>query len=235
MKRTVLKACLPVALLCASQASNAQALTYADCVVHDVPSLQAAISSFYDSLDEGSKPAIYLDQWLWNGEFDSTHRVIVAYPDYAALEAFRATIASDPARAIIAGNSFEHAADCETDGLSVLRGVWGNQEAQAVYWQVYGVSTSDAAAYAAALEELSEAQGEAAPGVTLLFENRAGISGDTHLVVLGAPTLAGLNEYLDQLFASDDFGDFVDDVGSIRRLTWRAQAFRMRTWTPEGN
>lgn len=234
MKTTLLKVCLPIALLCAPHLSNAQALTYADCVVEDVPSLQAAISSFYDSLEGGPKPTIYLDQWLWNGELEPTHRVIVAYPDYAALEALRARVASNPAAAIIAGNSFEHAADCQTDGLAVFRGAWGNQGVQPVYWQVYGISTTDGAAYAAALAELSEAQGDAAPGITLLFENRAGISGDTHLVVIGTPTLAGLNEYLDELFASDDFADFIDDVAAIRTLTWRAQAFRMRTWTPEG-
>jgi hypothetical protein len=235
MRKFFARLFVPIGLLCTWQISNAQALTYADCVVEDVPSVEAAITSFFDSYEGGPRPIIFLDQWLWNGEFSPTHRVIAAYPDYAALEAFRARIFSDEAAALIAGNSFEHAAHCETDGLAVGRGVWGNQDAQAVYWQVYGVSTTDGAAYAAALEELAEAQGDAVPGVILLFENRAGISGDTHLVVIGAPTLTELNEYLDQLFASDDYADFVDDVGSIRTLTWRAQAFRMRAWVPEGN
>jgi hypothetical protein len=235
MRTILFKALVPCALLCASQASIAQALVYADCLVHDVPSVEAAISSLYDSLEGGPRPAIYLDEWLWNGEFDATHRIILAYQDYAALEAFRARIASDPAAAMMAGNSFENAAECRTDGLSVFRGAWGNQQIQPAFWQVYGVSTSDGAGYAAALAELSEAQGDDAPVVTLLFENRAGISGDTHLVALGAETLAGLNEYMDELFASDDFADFVSEVGATRRLTWRAQAFRMRTWTPDGN
>jgi hypothetical protein len=114
----------------------------------------------------------------------------------------------------------------------VLRGAWGNLESQPVYWQVYGVSTSDGAGYAEALGDLAAAQEADAAGPVLLFENRAGISGDTHLVVLGAPTLTSLNEYLDQLFSSDDFADFQDEVGDTRTLTWRAQARRARTWTP---
>jgi hypothetical protein len=232
MRRIIQKAFVPVFLLGISQYGYGQALTYTDCLVHDVPSLEAAISSFYDTLDDTVKPVIYLDEWLWNGEFDVTHRVVVAYPDYAALEALRGSIGDNPAPWLVASESIQHAADCRTDGLSVMRGAWGDQETQAVYWQVYGISTSDSAGYAAALADLSEAQEEEAAGPVLLFENRAGISGDTHLVVLGAPTLTRLNEYLDQLFASDDFADFQDEVGDDRRLTWRAQARRMRTWAP---
>jgi hypothetical protein len=67
----------------------------------------------------------------------------------------------------------------------------------------------------------------------VLFENRAGISGDTHLVAIGAPTFAALNNYLDQLFASDEFADFQDAVGETRRLTWRAQAIRVQTWADQ--
>jgi len=233
MRRMFLRALAPFALLCAPLASNAQVLTYADCVVHDVPSVEAAISRFYDSLT-GPKPIVFLDQWLWNGEFDATHRIIVGHQDYAALERFRAGIQSNPATAMSAGNSFDNAADCQTDGLSIGRGTWGNNQVQAAYWQVYGVATSDGAGYAAALGELAEAMSNL-PITVVLFENRAGISGDTHLVGIGAASLASLNQSLDTLFSSDDYEDFVDDVGSSRRLTWRAQAFRMRAWTPEGN
>jgi len=232
MKTILLRTLVPVFLIGISNFGYGQALTYNDCVVHDVPSLEGAISRFYNTLDNSVKPTIYLDEWLWNGEFDVTHRVIVAYPDYAALEALRGSVASNPAPWLVASASFDQASDCRTDGLSVLRGAWGNQDAQPVYWQVYGVSTSDGAGYAAALADLAEAQEDEAVGPVLLFENRAGISGDTHLVVLGAPTLTSLNEYLDQLFASDDFADFRDEVGDTRRLTWRAQARRARTWTP---
>lgn len=234
-RKIIERICMPLALVCASQIANGQqALTYADCVVHDVPSLEAAITSAYDALEGGPRPAVMLDQWMWNGEFEVTHRIIVSYPDYAALAAFTERLSSTPAAAA-AGNSIEFATDCRTDGLSVFRGAWGNPEAAPVFWQVYGISASDGAAYAAALGELAEAQSDGAPGVIVLFENRAGISNDTHLVALGAPTFAGLNEYLDTLFASDDFADFNDEVSSIRTVTWRAQARRMRVWSPDGN
>ncbi len=235
MRKIFLKACAPVVLLCFSHAVNAQALaTYADCVVHDVPSLQGAITRFLDSIDAEARPAVLLDQWLWNGQFSSTHRIIVNHQNYAALEAFRAEIFSNLASTMSAGNSLENAADCETDGLAILRGVWGTQQVDARYWQAYGVATSDAGGYAEALGELADSFADE-PIVTVLFENRAGISGDTHLVAVGAESLAGLNEFLDEMFASDAFEDFADDVGETRRLTWRAQAFRMRTWAPDGN
>ena len=232
MKTILLRTFVSVFLIGISNLGYGQALTYNDCVVHDVPSLEDAISRFYNTLSAEVKPEIYLDEWLWNGEFDVTHRVIVSYPDYASLEALRGSIAANPAPWLVASASLQNASVCRTDGLSVMRGFWGNTQSQNVYWQVYGVSTSDGAGYAEALGDLAEAQGNAAPGVILLFENRAGISGDTHLVVIGAPTLTSLNEYLDQLFASDDFADFQDEVGATRRLTWRAQARRARTWTP---
>ncbi len=229
------KSMLPVSLLFAAHAANSQVLTYSDCVVDDVPSVEAAISSFYDSLDSNVRPIVYLDQWMWNGEFEPTHRIIVGHQDYAAFEAFRASIASNPAAAMQAGDSFENATECQTDGLSILRGAWGSEEVTPIYWQVYGVATTDGAGYAEALGDLVEARGDDFPLVTVLFENRAGISGDTHLVAVGADTFAGLNTSLDELFASDDFADFVDAVGSDRSLTWRAQAFRMRTWTPDAD
>jgi len=235
MNRRLFFALASFALFFSAHTANSQVLTYADCVVHDVPSVEAAISNFYDSLEGGTRPVVYLDQWLWNGEFDATHRIIVGHQDYAALDAFRASIGRNPAPSMRAGESFDFATDCQTDGLSILRGAWGGQDVEAVYWQVYGVSTTDGAAYAEALGDLVAARGDEFPLVTVLFENRAGISGDTHLVGIGAETLAGLNESLDELFASDEFSDFVDDVGSSRRLTWRAQAFRMRTWAPDGN
>jgi hypothetical protein len=235
MKRYFLMSLAPLTLYLAAHNASSQVLTYADCVVDDVPSLEAAISSFYDSLDASVRPIVYLDQWLWNGEFSPTHRVIVGHQNYAALEAFRASIGRNPAPSMRAGRSFDLATDCQTDGLSILRGAWGSQDVEPIYWQVYGVATSDGAAYAEALGGLVEARGDDFPLVTVLFENRAGISGDTHLVGVGAATFAGLNESLDELFASDEFADFVDEVGADRRLTWRAQAFRMRTWAPGGN
>jgi hypothetical protein len=225
---------VPLVLLAASRSAGAQALTYVDCEVDDTPSVVAAITQLYDSMAGGARPTIFLDQWIWNGEDPSTHRIIVAYPDYAALEAFRGRIAGSAAQLAL-GNSIDAAADCQSNGLAVLRGSWGNQEAPAPYFAAYGISATDSAAFAAAFTELAESQASALPGSIFLFENRAGIRGDTHLVAISAPTLAGLNQYLDTLFASDDYADYLEEVGSIRTITWRNQAFRMRVWATEGN
>jgi hypothetical protein len=234
MKRIITKLLVPLALLVVSRGAIAQALTYVDCEVDDSASVIAAITRFYDSLEGDAKPAVFLDQWIWNGEDPSTHRILIAYPDYAALEAFRSSVVGSAA-ALAIGNTLDAVADCNSNGLAVLRGAWGNQEAQSTYFAVYGISTTDSAAYAAALENLAESQANLAPGSILLFENRAGIRSDTHLVVIGAPTLAGLNTYLDALFASDDFADYGEEVGPIRTVTSRSQAFRMRVWAAEEN
>jgi hypothetical protein len=235
MKTLIARLVMPFALFAVSSGAMAQALTYVDCEVEDAPSVVAAITRLYDSMEGGARPTIFLDQWIWNGEDPSTHRIVVAYPDYAALEAFRGRVGGTAAQLAI-GNTLDVVADCNTNGLAVLRGQWGNQEAPAAaYYAVYGISATDGPAYAAALERLATSQATTAPGSILLFENRAGIRGDTHLVVIGAPTLAGLNEYLDTLYASDEFADFTDDVSDIRTVTWRNQAFRVRAWTSPAN
>ena len=134
-------------LLATYTLADAQVLTYTDCVVEDAPSLEAAITRGWNSMEGQPRPVIYLDQWLWNGEFDATHRIIVGHADYAALSAFQQGLMSNPVAPSV-GRSIDFATDCQTDGLSVLRGAWGSQQAPGVYWQVYGVSTSDGAGYA---------------------------------------------------------------------------------------
>jgi hypothetical protein len=232
MKTLAKKYLMPLAFLVISQGALAQALTYVDCEIEDASSITAALTEFYDSMQGGTRPVIYLDQWLWNGEDPSTHRILVAYPDYAALEEFRGRVVGSTAQARI-GNTLDAVGNCETNGLAVMRGQWGNQNVQAAYFAVYGISATDGAAFTAAFGRLGAAQAATAPGPIYLFENRAGIGADTHLVVIGAPTLAGLNTYLDSLFASDEYADYIEDVREIRTITSRNQAFRVRAWTPQ--
>ena len=104
-----------VALLATCNLASGQVLTYSDCVVEDVPSLRAAITRGWNSMEGETRPVIYLDQWLWNGEFDVTHRIIVGHENYAALAAFQQQVMSNPVSPSV-GSSIDFATECRTDG-----------------------------------------------------------------------------------------------------------------------
>jgi len=219
-----------IGLVTAARLASAQpALEYFDCDVEDVPSFTAALGNVYEATRGSDGPGIFIDQWLWNGQDTSTHRVIVQHSSFNAMEAWRSRfVGNGPALAAL--ESLTNVSDCINEGLSVFIGAWGNLQAQATYFAVYAIAAADGAAYVDALTELAEAQAATAPGQVILFENRAGQHGVSHIVAIGAPTLAGLNSFLGTLFASDDFEDFTDDVGASRRVVSASQARRVQVW-----
>jgi hypothetical protein len=216
-----------------SRVAGAQAaLEYFDCDVEDSASFRTALGSIYEAT-RGGQTSIFLDQWLWNGEDPATHRVIIQHADYDAMQAWRARFAGNAA-AQAALTTLGRVSECSSEGLSVFRNAWVNveEQTQTPYFAVYSIAATDGRAYADALADLAEAQSGNEPGVVILFENRAGLHGVSHVVVVGAPTLSGLNAYLDALFASDDFADFNDEVGSIRRVVSVGQSQRIQVWAP---
>jgi hypothetical protein len=223
-----------VLLLSVSQLASAQVLTYFDCDVENVRGFRGALTGFYNTLSGGQRPLVFLDAWAYGDGSLGSHRVIAAYPDYQAMADFGARIRQSP-EAQAAVRTIGSVADCEGPGISVLRGSWGNQEAQGNFFAVYHIAARDGAAYSAALSELAESQSANAPGQLLLFENRAGLSGVSHIVVISAPNEVVLNQFLDQLFASDDFEDFIDEVGDTRTVVNSSQVARIMVLSPDGN
>ena len=216
-----------------SQVAGAQALTYFDCDVENVPGFRGALTAFYETLAGGPRPVLFLDDWVYTDGSSRSHRVIAAYADYQSAEAFNERIGQTP-EAQQALGAIESLSDCVGPGLAIQRGAWGNQEAQASFYMVFNIAASNGAAYTAAFQQLVERRNDA-PGPIFLFENRVGISGVSHIVVIGAPSMATLNTYLDTLFASQDFARFSDAVRDIRTIVSSHQTRRIMVLAPEAN
>ena len=135
---------------------NAQVLQYIGCVVDDVPSLTAAMSRFYDSMAGEARPTVSLDLEIWNGENPETHAIIIEYPDYQTLETFRNRVRSSGAAILGLGNSFESVASCDTEGLAVEMGFWGERDADWEFAAVYPLTATDPGRYADAFAAFAE-------------------------------------------------------------------------------
>lgn len=129
-------------------------------------------------------------------------------------------------------NSINNVAQCQSEGLAVQFGAWGDLEAPFEFIAVYPLTTTDAARYGAALEEYAESISREAPGPIYYYQNRAGREDATHFVVFASPSLASLNEFLDNLTASPAYETFVGDVAEIRTLGTAWQSQRIAFWAP---
>jgi len=213
-----------------SHVGAAQVLHYMGCELEKTSEFAEMINDVYASLDGGERPTVSLMVNFLNGPNDQTHTVLTEHDDYESFEAWRRALQTPEAALII--ERAEDLAVCENEGLLIERASWGDRDAEWRNNAVFPVTTSDAEAYAAALEGLFTSDtGEIAPGATILYESRAG-STITHVVVATAPSFAALNNYLDVLFQSDDYQDFNDKVAGIRTLGVRTQSIRYRTWEP---
>ena len=151
--------------------------------------------------------------------------------DYESLDAWNQRVLTVPEAALIIERA-EDLSVCENDGLLVERASWGDRDAEWSHNAVFPVTTSDAGAYMEALDDLITSEtGQSSPGATILYERRAGAP-STHYVVALAPSFAALNNYLDLLFQSDDFEDYLDEVAEIRTVGTPTQSVRYRTWEP---
>lgn len=222
---------VPIACLSAPVAGTAQVLEYIDCEVRDLPSFIAATGQFFDSMSGGFRPSISIDWNLWNGSSSATHTVVVQYQSHTELETFIERLGDSAAFAQLVG-SVSAVASCANEGLAVQLGVWGDMEAPWEYYAVYPVTVTDGAAYTEAFEDYAASVVDDAPGAIIHYQNRAGQEDVTNFVVFLSPSLASLNEFLDDLTSSAAYADFVDEVAAIRTLGTAGQAQRLITWEP---
>ena len=230
MNSRSVKFLVAVILFGMSHVGAAQVLHYMGCELEKTSEFAEMINDVYASLDGGERPTVSLMINFLNGPNDQTHTVLTEHDDYESFDAWGGALQTPEAALII--ERAEDLAVCENEGLLIERASWGDRDAEWRNNAVFPVTTSDAEAYAAALDELFTSEtGANAPGATILYESRAG-STITHVVVALAPSFAALNDYLDTFFQSDDYEDFVDDVAEIRTVGVRTQSIRYRTWEP---
>ena len=206
-------------------------LQYLGCELEKTSEFAEMINDFYAELEGGERATVTLMVNFLNGPNDQTHTVLFEADDYESLAEWNRRVLTVPEAALIIERA-EDLSVCENDGLLVERGSWGDRDAEWNNNAVFPVNTSDPAAYMEALDDLFTSDtGQASPGATVLYERRAGAP-STHYVVALAPSFAALNNYLDLLFQSDDFEDFLDEVEEIRTVGTPTQSVRYRTWEP---
>jgi hypothetical protein len=209
-----------------------QVWEYYHCSVESSAAVEDAVSRYHEEIAGGLRPTIIMGEILWNGDDESTHEFLFGHADYQSYDAFQARLADLPAAALIIRDASAFS-ECNTDGLAVTRGEWGDQDADQNYSAVFPIVTSDPGEYLEAFEELATSEiGMAAPAAFGIYESRAGGEGTNFFVVFDAPTMAELNQYLDMLTQSDDFADFDDQVRAIRTVGSGFQRRHIRTWEP---
>ena len=104
----------------------------------------------------------------------------------------------------------------------------GKPRHTADYLLVYLVQVQDPAVYAAALAEMNDTLGN--PGVLRLVAMRSGSRAVTHAVLIGGDDFASVNEYMDELYASDAFRTFASKVGDIRSVVHVESYRRVGVW-----
>ena len=225
-------ALVPVFLLGMTDFSAAHVFEYFECEADNAAAFEDAITRVHEELAGGLRPTAFLDADIWNGPSENTHFLLLHYDSYQDWETIGRRIADTPSAQLAIENTWE-VADCDSDGLAVERGFWGDPEAPWNFYAVLPITTSDAAGYAEAFGELSEFQMENSTLLGVgLYEIRAGGNGENFVVAIGASSMAVLNENLDMLSESDEFSEFLDEVSDIRTVGISIQRRRLRTWEP---
>ena len=96
------------------------------------------------------------------------------------------------------------------------------------YLAAFAIRTPDPATYRQAITDLNEAAGN--PGVLRLVAARTGNREATHFVLIGGEDFRAVNEYLDELFASEAFAEFSATVADIREVVSVTMYRRVATW-----
>ncbi len=191
----------------------------------------AAIDQFFTTSDSKGYD-VFLVEAIMSGDNPATHFVVARYADYAAYDGLVGQRPTSLAwQNLVQG--FLSSASPITDGMGIVVTEHGEGWPERDdYVTVFNLNVRDAEKYVKAFNEmLNSDTGKAAPGSTLLMSVRFAGASPTHYVVMSAPSFAALNNYLDTMFASDDYADFIDDVGDIREVVGTAIYRKVKTWS----
>jgi len=187
--------------------------------------VEAALTElFEDDALRGSKATLYVNDLGVPGE--GTHTIVADYDNYAARAKLdKARVESHGwANYVLATQGSE----LVSADLAIVVEDFGKARHEAGYLVAYTMQVRDADKYRDALAKMEKAVGN--PGVLRLVNVRSGTTDITHAVLVGASDFAAANEYLDELYASDAFATFVEEVGDIRTVGNVAMYRRVAHW-----
>lgn len=185
---------------------------------------KAALDALFgDAAMRGAKATLYA---LDAGDGRSSHLVVEDFDRYADRVAVdkKRRESHAWARYLLATPDSDYVG---TDMVTVVDD-HGQPRHTAEYLIASLVHTTDAAGYRDALTALHEAVGD--PGVLRLVAVRTGNRKMTHAVLIGAKDFAAANEYLDKVYASKAFEDFMGKVGDTRKIVGVHMYRRVGSW-----
>jgi len=185
-------------------------------VVTQPATVVEAYDDWFSSKDSRFGQTATLLENVVNGESKATHTTIVDFPDYASLEGALNRVSSSADFAKLQ-RRFAGISTDVWEGLS--KRLIDNGKTWKAGDYVWGigiqVSQGKGGAYAAAFKEYMDSKtGKQAPGLLRLLTSRAG-SAQSHVVLVSAPTLVALNEFMDKSGESEDFANFTTKVRDI--------------------
>lgn len=225
MIRQILATIALAAILTFAGFAHAQQIEAVHALDYDsTPRAEAALDSmFEDDAMQGSRATLYLAEF---GDSESSHLVVEDFENYDEyMERRQRRLDSHGwARYLL------QTPDAEYHGSTLVSVVddHGAPRHTAGYLVAYLIHTTDAALYRSAVADLNEAIGN--PGVLRLVALRSGNRAVTHAVLIGGADFAAVNEYMDRLYASEAFEEFVDKVGDTREVVGIDMYRRVATW-----
>ena len=186
--------------------------------------VRAAMDDLYsDAAMKGSNVTVYAADF---GVRDGSHKIVADFDSYE-----ERTERDSKRRASHGWARYQLATQDAEFVAADMAGVLadhGKPRHTADYLVVYLVQVQDAAIYASALAEMSDALGN--PGVLRLVSMRSGSRAVTHAVLIGGDDFASVNKYMDKLYASDAFRTFAAKVGDIRSVVHIVSYSKVGVW-----
>ncbi len=185
----------------------------------------AAIDTLFEDDDlSGSKITLYSIDF--GGNNGATHIVVADYDNYASRDELdqKRVQSHGWSKYLLATQGTELVAA----ELAVVVDAYGKARHEAGYLVAFIMKIDDVTAYRAALQKLNSAV-KGSLG-TRLLSLRSGPSAASHVVLLGSENFAAANEYLDKMYASDGFAEFIGEVSGIRTLVSVEMLRREGTW-----
>ena len=181
--------------------------------VHNPGAFLGAVRNYYGSDESHGNMTIWAVEF--SGETETSHLAIGDFESYADYEKVTSDRRAGTAWVAFAA-PLADIVDVESRLMAVERfregSGWRNHGAMAAFV----MTVTDPAEYVEAFTKMVDSSEN--PGSVRLMEMRFGAQGATHAALISAASITALNEYLDELLASDAYRKFADDVSDIRTI-----------------
>ena len=230
-KTLVIPAVLSLFVLQGTSALAGPFETYVGFTAKSDTGVVAAIDQFFTT-DDSKGYDVFLVEAVMSGDNPATHFVVARYDDYAAYD----DLVNQRPTSLAWQNLVQRYLASATplaNGMGIVVAEHGEGWPERdEYVTVFNLNVRDAGKYVTAFNEMLDSDtGKAAPGSTQLMSVRFAGAAPTHYVVMSAPSFAALNNYIDTMFASDDYADFIDEVEDIRDVVGTAIYRKVKTWS----